>query len=111
MAVISSKTKADFKKDVIENKKVVLVDFWASWCPPCRMMAPVLEAIGQKMDENVDVVKVNIEESPDNNALASEYNVRSIPNMLIFKDGQVVQELIGVMPQVKLEEELSAVLK
>ena len=111
MAVINTKTKADFTKNVIENKKVVLVDFWASWCPPCRMMAPVLEATGQKMDEKVDVVKVNIEESPDNNALASEYKVRSIPNMLIFKNGQVAQELIGAMPQVKLEEELSAVLK
>lgn len=107
MALYNTLTKAEFEEKVLESDKLVLVDFWAEWCPPCVAMAPALHDIGEKMD-GVDVVKVNIEESPENGQLAGAHGVRSIPNMLIFKDGKIVDQLIGMMPQAALEDNLKA---
>ncbi len=104
MALHDIKSKKDFEEKVLSNSKVVLVDFWASWCPPCRAMAPVLEATAQTQDEIADIVKVNIEESADNNALAGEYSVRSIPNMIVFKNGKEVDRFVGVTPEKILAE-------
>lgn len=106
MALIATTTKDEFSKSVLQNGKVVLVDFWADWCPPCRMMVPILDKVSQKMDEDVDIVKVNIEEHEENAQLAAEYGVQSIPNMLVFKDGKVVSNLIGMMPEPALVQEL-----
>lgn len=106
MALYNTTTKDDFNDKVIKSKKVVLVDFWAQWCPPCRAMAPVLEAVAKLLDADVDIVKVNIEETPDNNKLASQYEVRSIPNMNVFKDGKVVDVIVGMVPQAVLENTL-----
>lgn len=106
MTVVATTTKQAFEDKVLKSDKVVLVDFWAEWCPPCRAMSPILHAVGDKLDKDVDIVKVNIEESPDNATLASEYGVQSIPNMNIFKDGKVVDTIIGMVPQPVLEDTL-----
>lgn len=106
MALIVTTTKQEFEDKVLKSKKVVLVDFWAQWCPPCRAMAPILEKLAGEMDANVDVVKVDTEASRDNAELASQYEVRSIPNMNVFKDGKVVDTVIGMVPQHELEATL-----
>lgn len=107
MGIVSTLTKDDFKQKVLDNDKVVLVDFWAEWCPPCRAMSPILHDVADKLHDSVDVVKVNIEESPDNAALAIEYGVQSIPNMNIFKNGKPVDAIIGMVPQPALEDALT----
>lgn len=106
MALIVTSTRDEFDKHVLKSKKVVLVDFWAQWCPPCRAMAPILEQVAKEMDADVDVVKVDTEATRDNAMLAGEYEVRSIPNMNIFKDGKVVDTVIGMVPQGVLETTL-----
>lgn len=110
MALHSTTTKAEFEEKVLHNDKLVLVDFWAQWCPPCRMMAPILEDTAKKMDKDIDIVKVDVEASGDNGALAANYGVRGIPNMQVFKNGTVVKELIGARPVDVLRDELSALL-
>lgn len=106
MALVVTTTKQEFEEKVLKSKKVVLVDFWAQWCPPCRAMAPTLEKIAKEMDANVDVVKVDTEASRENAELAGQYEVRSIPNMNVFKDGKVVDTVIGMVPQQMLESTL-----
>lgn len=106
MALYNITTKQEFETKVLGNDKVVLVDFWAEWCPPCRAMAPILHAVADKLDRDVDIVKVNIEESPDNGALAAQYNIRSIPNMHVFKKGQVVDYVVGMTSAPALEHTL-----
>lgn len=108
MALINTTTEQEFQDKVIKNSKVVLVDFWAPWCPPCVAMAPALEKIANKMDADLDVVKVNTEASPENAVIATKYGVQSIPNMQVFRDGKVQDELIGLRPQAVLEDELRA---
>ena len=107
MALINTTTNKDFTDKVLESDKVVLVDFWAQWCMPCRMMAPILENVADKMGKEVDIVKVDVEASQDNGMLAGKYGVQGIPNMQIFKDGKVVAQIIGMRPQAALEEELA----
>lgn len=107
MALIATTNKTEFKDKVLDSDKVVLVDFWADWCPPCRMMVPILDSVADKMADGVDVVKVNIEEHQENGQIAAEYGVRSIPNLLVFKDGKVVGNMIGMMPESALVEELN----
>jgi len=118
MALFNTLTKKEFDEKVLKSDKLVLVDFWAAWCAPCRMMAPALESIAKTMDSSIaktmdsdiDVVKVNVEESPENNQLAAEYGVQGIPNMQLFKNGKVVDELIGLRPAPVLEQEVKAAL-
>ncbi|HCR55950.1 TPA: thioredoxin [Candidatus Saccharibacteria bacterium] len=110
MALFNTLTKKEFDEKVLKSDKLVLVDFWAAWCAPCRMMAPALESIAKSMDSDIDVVKVNVEESPENNQLAAEYGVQGIPNMQLFKNGKVVDELIGLRPAPVLEQEVKAAL-
>lgn len=106
MALFTTTTQTEFEQKVLHSKKLVLVDFWAQWCPPCRAMAPILEAVAKKMDSEVDIVKVDVEASPDNGMLAQRYGVQGIPNMQVFKAGEVVDELVGMRPQMVLEDEL-----
>lgn len=105
MALYNITTKQEFEEKVLKSDKVVLVDFWASWCPPCVGMTPHLHTVAEELDSTVDIVKANIEEKPENDEnrqLAAEYGVQSIPNMPIFKDGREVQRLIGFTPKVEL---------
>jgi thioredoxin 1 len=106
MAVINTTTEA-FKKDVLENQKVVLVDFWAEWCGPCRMVAPVLDEISKETPA-LDIVKVNVDEQPQ---LAMDYNVTGIPLLGVFKDGRMVKQLVGARPKAAIMSELSEFLK
>lgn len=106
MALYNIKGKEEYQEKVLDNKKVVLVDFWAQWCPPCLAMAPTLETVAKAMDKEVDIVKVNIEESVENNQLASEAGVRGIPNMVVYKDGKEVDRIVGLVPQDTLMETL-----
>lgn len=95
----------DFKKEVLEANVPVLVDFWAPWCEPCKMMIPALNQLAEKMGEKAKVIKVNVE-NPENRELAFAYEIRSIPNMKIFKQGQVVEEFIGLRDVKTLREAL-----
>jgi thioredoxin 1 len=97
MALYNITTKVEFENRVLNNSKLVLVDFWAEWCPPCRAMAPALHDIAEEQNDFIDIVKVNIEASQESQALATEYGVRSIPNMPLFKNGKEVDRIIGIV--------------
>jgi thioredoxin 1 len=86
----------NFKKEVLESEELVLVDFWAPWCMPCRMLAPTIEEIGEEMEGKVKVCKMNVDE---NVQYPQEYGIMSIPTVMLFKDGQVVETMIGLQPK------------
>ena len=88
-----------FETDVIKSSEPVLVDFWAEWCGPCRMVAPVLEEVSGEMGEKLKIVKLNVDENP---ATASKYGIMSIPTLLLFKDGQLAARQVGAAPKAKL---------
>ena len=100
-------TKDSFEKEVLESKEPVLIDFYADWCGPCKMMAPVVEKLAEKYEGKVKVGKVNSDDEPE---LAQKFQVMSIPNFVIIKDGKVVDRVIGAVPQKALEEKLDAQL-
>ena len=103
---LSNVTDTSFQADVLESESPVLVDFWAPWCGPCRVVAPVLEEIaGERPD--LRIVKLNVDE---NQATAAKYEVLSIPTMILFKNGEVAKKVIGAYPKRKLEAELEPVL-
>ncbi len=106
MALYAITTKQEFEDKVLNSKKVVLVDFWAEWCPPCRAMAPILHDVSEAQDAIADIVKLDIEDTQDNAELAGQYGVRSIPNMPIFKGGKEVERIVGMVPKVQLEDML-----
>ncbi len=85
----------NFEQEILQNEKVVLVDFYADWCGPCKMVAPILEKMASE-NENFDIAKINVDE---NQSLAMQYRIMSIPNMLVFKNGEVVDEIIGFSPE------------
>ena len=93
--------KGNFSSEVLENDKLVLVDFWAEWCGPCKQISPRLEELANKYSENLTVCKVNVDE---NRELAIEYNIRSIPALIIFKGGEMVDSLIGAVSLEELED-------
>ena len=99
-------TDATFQAEVIESETPVLVDFWAPWCGPCRVVAPVLEEIAQERD-NLRIVKLNVDE---NQQTAAKYQVLSIPTLILFKDGAEAKKVIGAYPKRRLEAELEPVL-
>ena len=94
-------TDASFEQEVLKSDTPVLVDFWAEWCGPCRMIGPSLEDIAKEMDGKLKVVKVNIDENP---MAPTRYGVRSIPTLLLFKNGQVAATKVGSLPKSKLYE-------
>ena len=90
-----------FTNEVLEQTKLVLVDFWAEWCGPCKQIAPTLEELAEKYPENLSVCKVDVDA---NRELALQYNVRSIPSLMIFKNGEMVDSLIGAVSLEELED-------
>lgn len=111
MALYNITSKKEFEEKVLKSKKVVLVDFWADWCPPCRAMAPVLHDVAEENDELLDVVKVDIENTDENRALANEYGVRSIPNMPLFLHGKEVERIVGLISKGNIVGMANYVLK
>lgn len=88
--------ESTFEKEVLQSDTLVIVDFWAPWCAPCRMIAPILEEIAKDYAGQVKVVKMNTDESQN---IAMKYNIRSIPTIKIFRDGEAVDEIIGAVPK------------
>lgn len=101
--MIKHATTATFKSDVLDSKKPVLVDFWATWCGPCKMQGSILETFAPKAEGKAEIVKVNVDEEPQ---LAQQYGVMSIPTLLVFKDGKIAQQAVGVRQEDALQSML-----
>ena len=104
---ISNLTADTFKSAVSSSAVPVLVDFWAPWCGPCKAIAPILEELAVEYDGKLQISKVNIDE---NDAVAVEYGIRAIPTMLLFKDGKVADQIVGMMPKASLKAKIAAQL-
>ncbi len=107
MVATAEVTDSSFQQEVLDSEFTVLVDFWAPWCGPCRMVAPVVEEISEQYEGQVKVVKVNTDENPN---VASQYGIRSIPTLMIFKDGQRVDMVVGAVPKTTLANTLEKYL-
>jgi len=104
---ITQLTDSNFESEVLSSEKPVLVDFWAVWCMPCKMITPELEKIAGEESEKLKIAKINVD---DNRNTAIKYSISSIPTLLLFKDGEVVKRLIGVMSSDKILTEVSQFL-
>ncbi|PPG28658.1 thioredoxin [Pseudoclavibacter sp. RFBG4] len=100
-------TDATFEADVLQSERPVLVDFWAEWCPPCRAVGPILDQIADEHADKITVLKLNVDENP---RMAAKYGIRSIPAMMVFSDGEIVNSIVGAMPKPALEAQLGDVL-
>ncbi|MCH7739548.1 MAG: thioredoxin [Chloroflexi bacterium] len=107
MAKPQAVTDADFTEEVLNSDLPVLVDFWADWCGPCKMVAPVVEELAADYDGRLKVMKVDVDASP---LTAGTYGIRSIPTLLIFKDGKPVQQVVGAVPKQMLQEKIDLVV-
>jgi len=110
MSKVINATGADFAEIVLKSDVPVLVDFWAPWCGPCRMMTPILDELSIDLGDKAKIVKVDVE-NPENQALAMQYEIRSIPSMKLFKDGQIIREFVGMKSKDVLQEEIESFLK
>lgn len=108
MADILELDDYNFDKSVIETPGVALVDFWAPWCGPCKMLGPIIEEVAGEMGDKALVGKVNVDENP---IVSGRYKIMSIPSVLIFKDGKIVDQLVGVQPKDVIVKRLESALK
>ncbi|MBS0246028.1 MAG: thioredoxin [Proteobacteria bacterium] len=102
---VGKTTDASFDTDVLKSSEPVVVDFWAEWCGPCRMIAPALEEISGSLGDKVKIVKLNVDENPN---IAAKYGIMSIPTLLLFKGGEIKDRQVGAAPKQKLQQWISA---
>ena len=103
MSAPANVTESSFQSEVVQNDGLVLVDFWAPWCGPCKMIGPILEELATEYDGQVKIAKVNVDE---NQALAGQFGIRSIPSLLFMRGGNVVDSVVGAVPKEKLVEKI-----
>jgi thioredoxin 1 len=102
---VSSISAIDFDREVIKSDKLVVADFWAEWCGPCKMIAPLLDEIAREMPDKVKIVKVNVETEPQ---IAQQYGIYNIPTLLFFKDGKVREQVVGTVAKKVLVEKINS---
>jgi thioredoxin 1 len=100
-------TKDTFDQVVLQSQDIVMVDFWATWCGPCKIVAPVVEELAKEYEGKVTFVKLNTDENPD---LASRYNIRGIPTLMFFREGKVMDQVVGAVPKAQLKSKLDALI-
>lgn len=105
---VASISKESWDKDVLQSQDVIMVDFWAVWCSPCKMISPIVEELAKDYEGKVKFFKINTDENPD---LASRYKIRGIPTLMFFKKGQLVDQVVGVVPKTQLKEKLDSLLE
>lgn len=107
MAEVAAVGSGNFESEVVNSEQAVVVDFWAEWCQPCKMLTPVLDKIAENYSGRLKVVKCNVDENQD---IAAKYGVMSIPNLIFFKDGQIVNQAVGYMNEAQLSSKVDEVL-
>ncbi len=101
-------TDADFQEKVLSSKGVVVVDFWAPWCSPCLILGPILEELTEEFGDKMQLVKLNVDENPQT---AAKYGIQGIPTVIVFRDGQISAQLVGLQPKDAFKEKIEAAIK
>jgi len=106
-AMMTELSQGNFEKEILKSDKLVMVDFWAPWCMPCKLIAPTVEKLAEEMKGRVSVLKSNVDENPD---IATELSIMNIPTLVLFKDGKEVSRIVGVSSKEAIEAKINSVL-